>query len=534
MTTLEATRADPVRHDNPHHARRWLILAVITIAQLMIVLDLTVVNIALPDAQRALGFSDNNRQWIVTAYALAFGALLPLGGRIADLVGRKSTLLIGAIGFAGASALGGAAQNFLMLAGGRALQGVFAALLAPAALSLLMTTFTDVKERAKAFGVYGAVAGSGSAIGMLLGGMLTEHLSWRWTLYVNLIFAVIVTVGGLALLRHRPAEHRPKLDLVGTLLISASLFAIVYGFSNADSHSWGSPMAWGFLAAGGVLLVAFVWSATRVANPIVPLRILLDRDRGASFLATFLSSTGVFGVFLFLTYYLEETLRYSPVQTGVAFLPMIGVLLVASALSTSVLVPRIGPKVVVTVGMVAAAIAMVWLTGLGIHSSYAAHILPPLMVAGFGLGLVMPTAMSVATMGVDDADSGVASAAVNTMQQIGGAIGTALLNSIAASAATAYLAGKPRTLDVAAHAQLHSYAVTYWWSAGIFVVGAVITVLLYRSRRAQSATGIDRFAGESAPGDATSLVGLFGRVTDAAKYPVTHAILTLIDLDGRQ
>ncbi|MBB4927358.1 DHA2 family efflux MFS transporter permease subunit [Kitasatospora kifunensis] len=465
--------------------RRWWILAVIGLAQLMVVLDATIVNIALPSAQHDLGFSDANRQWIVTAYSLAFGSLLLLGGRLADLFGRKVVFLIGVAGFAASSALAGAAGNFEVLVTGRALQGLFGALLAPAALSLLNTTFTDAKERAKAFGVYGAIAGAGGGLGLLLGGLLTEHLNWRWTLYVNLLFAVIAFAGGLVLLRRGAPAHRPKLDLPGTILVSAGLFGLVYGFSNAESHHWGSPQTWGFLLAGGVLLAVFTWWQTRAAHPLLPLRVLLDRNRGASFLALAISGAGMFGVFLFLTYYLQASLHYSPVSTGLAFLPMIGALMVSAQLSTSLLIPRLGPKPVVPLGMGLAAAGMAWLTGLGLGSSYPAHILPPLLVAGFGLGLVMPPAMSLATDRISADDAGVASAAVNTMQQIGGSIGTALLNTLAASAATNYLAGKQPSPATFAQAALHSYATAYWWSAGFFAAGLVLTALLYRRGRIQ-------------------------------------------------
>ncbi|SEO64885.1 MFS transporter [Actinacidiphila rubida] len=478
------TQSGAPEGEKPSH--RWWVLGVIAIAQLMVVLDATVVNIALPSAQQALGFSDGNRQWIVTAYSLAFGSLLLLGGRLADLIGRKIVFLTGVIGFAGASALAGAAQNFEVLVSGRALQGLFGALLAPAALSLLNTTFTDAKERAKAFGIYGAIAGAGGGVGLLLGGVLTEHLSWRWTLYVNLIFAVIAFAGGLVFLRKGAPADRPRLDLPGTVLVTAGLFGLVYGFSNADSHGWGSAMTWGFLVLGGVLLAAFSWWQTRAEHPLLPLRVLLDRNRGASFTVLAISGAGMFGVFLFLTYYLQASLHYSPVKTGLGFLPMIGALMVAAQLVTNTLLPRLGPRPIVPLGMAMAVGSMVWLTALDLHSSYATDVLPPLLVMGFGLGLVMPAAMSVATEGIGEQDAGVASAAVNTMQQVGGSIGTALLNTLAASAATHYLSGKKPTPDVLAQAQLHSYSTAYWWSAGLFAVGAVLALLMYRKGRVQT------------------------------------------------
>ncbi|CBG75945.1 MULTISPECIES: MFS transporter [Streptomyces] len=463
----------------PRH--RWWILTVIGVAQLMVVLDSTIVNIALPSAQKDLGFSDGDRQWVVTAYALAFGSLLLLGGRIADLFGRKITFLVGLVGFAGASALGGAANSFEMLVAARVGQGLFGALLAPAAMSLLTTTFTDPKERARAFGVYGAIAGAGGAVGLLLGGVLTEHLDWRWTLYVNLVFAGAALLGGALLLRRSTRDETTSLDIPGAVLVGGGLFSLVYGFANAESHDWSSPQTWGWLAVGAVLLAAFTVWQTRSSHPLLPLRVLLDRNRGASFISVLISGAGMFGVFLFLTYYLQQSLGYTPIETGLAFLPMTGALMITSALATSVLLPRIGPKPVVPLGMGLAAAGMVWMTGLDLHSSYGTDILPTLVVTGLGLGLVMPPAMSLAVTGVDAEHSGVASATVNAMLQVGGSIGTALLNTLATGAATDYLTGKdPRDPVVQAHAGLEAYSTAYWWSAVFFTVGLAVSVILYR------------------------------------------------------
>lgn len=391
-----ARRADS-RETGPSH--RWWVLGVIGLAQLMVVLDATIVNIALPSAQQDLGFSDGNRQWIVTAYALAFGSLLLLGGRIADLVGRRVVFLTGLVGFAVASAIGGAAPSFEILVLARALQGLFGALLAPAALSLLTTTFTVPKERAKAFGIYGAIAGAGGAVGLLLGGVLTEYLDWRWCLYVNLLFAFVAFIGGWRLLTPGAPADRPGLDIPGTLLVSAGLFCIVYGFSEAESHAWSSPLTWGFLVAGALLVAAFAWWQTRAAHPLLPLRVVLDRDRAASFLAMFISGGGMFGVFLFLTYYLQKSLGYSPVSTGLAFIPMVACMIASSVTTTNVLLLRFGAKPIVPTGMGIAAAAMVWLTALDLNSSYAAHVLPPLLCLGIGLGAVFATAMNLATAG---------------------------------------------------------------------------------------------------------------------------------------
>jgi EmrB/QacA subfamily drug resistance transporter len=471
----------------PSASKRWWILAVLGIAQLMIVLDATVVNIALPTAQHDLGFSDNARQWIVTAYALAFGSLLLLGGRIADVVGRKRVFIVGMLGFAVASAVGGASVNVGMLIGARAVQGLFAALLAPAILSLLTTTFSEPRDRGKAFGVFGAIAGAGASIGLLLGGFLTEYANWRWTLFVNLIFAVVGLIGGWLLLDHSKAAERAKLDVPGTVVVSAGLFALVYGFSHAETAGWADSFTIGFLVAAAVLLTLFVVLQRRVASPLLPLRIVLDRNRGGAYLAMFAASAGLFAVFLFLTYYLQASLGYSAVRTGVAFLPMTGSLVVMASLASTVLAARVGPKVLVPTGMLLSGVGMYLLTNIGPTSSYTTHVLPSMILLGVGLGLTFSPSFSLGTLGVQAKDSGVASATVNTMQQVGGSVGTALLNTLAATAAATYVtghvtqAGTPTGLKlVQANAAIHSYTTAFWWAAGIYALGAVLTAIVLR------------------------------------------------------
>src|SRR6201982_3344431 len=340
--------------------RRWLTLGVIGIAQLIIVLDVTVMNIALPSAQHALRFTTVDRRWGATRDALAFGSLLLLGGRLADLLGRKVTFLTGLVGFAGVSAIGGASVNFAMLITARACQGAFAALLVPSALSILTTTFTGPKDRGRAFAVYGAIAGAGGAVGLLLGGALTEYLSWRGTLYVNLIFAGVAFAGGALLLTRQPSRARRRLDIPGALLASGGMFCLVYGFANAATHTWDTPSTYGFLAAGAVLLAVFAAWQGRAAHPLLPPRVVLDRNRGGAYLSMFIASVGLFGIFLFMTYYLQQTLGYSPLVTGVAFLPLSGGLVLASNLSTIVLMPRAGPRPLVASRMLAAAGGAVW------------------------------------------------------------------------------------------------------------------------------------------------------------------------------
>ncbi|AMB60415.1 Puromycin resistance protein pur8 [Microterricola viridarii] len=448
----------------------------------MVVLDATVVNIALPSAQAELGFTDGERQWVVTAYSLAFGSLLLLGGRLSDLIGRKRTFLIGLVGFATASALGGAAQSFEWLVGARALQGAFGALLAPTALAVLTTTFTIPKERSRAFGVFGAIAGAGGAIGLLLGGFLTEYLDWRWSLYINVFIAIVAFAGALVFVSTvARTGPRPKLDIPGTVLASGALFLLVYGFSNAESDGWGSPSCWLMLVGSGILLIAFVLWQRRAAHPLLPLAIVLDRNRGASYLSVVIAGACMFGVFLFVTYYLQTGLHFTPVQTGVAFLPMIAMLVLAAQLSTNIFLPRFGPKVLVPLGMVLGMIGMIYLTHLTLESTYAADILPPLAIIGLGMGTIMPASIQTATLGVNRDFAGVASATVNTSQQVGGSIGTALLNTLAATAATSYVSAHlPASPEVIAEAALHSYSVAYWWAAGFFAFGAVLSALLFR------------------------------------------------------
>ncbi|MFE9785020.1 MFS transporter [Nocardia salmonicida] len=460
------------------HALRWWVLAVLGIAQLMVVLDATIVNIALPAAQADLGFGDGDRQWVITGYALAFGSLLLLGGRLSDLFGRRNTFIIGLVGFAVTSAIGGAATTFEMLVAARVGQGVFGALLAPAALSLLTVTFTEPKERAKAFGIFGAVAGTGGAIGLLLGGVLTEWASWRWAMYVNLIFAAVALVGAVLLLAKHVATSRPKLDWTGTVAVTVALFAIVYGFSHAESNGWSDPATLAFLIGGAVLLAVFVWIETKVAHPLLPLRIVADRTRGASYLTVFVMGIGMFAIFLFLTYYMQLTLAYTPIVTGLAFLPMVAGMVASSTTAPSLLLPKVGPKVVISGGFLVAAAGMLWLTQIGLDSSYLTHILPALVLLGLGLGGAMSVAFQGSTAGVQHEDAGVASAMVNTSQQVGGSIGTALLSTIAASAMTDYVSThQPGPLTVAQGA-IESYTTSFWWATATFVLGAIVIAVL--------------------------------------------------------
>ena len=468
--------------------RRWWILALIGIAQLMVVLDATIVNIALPSAQEALGFSDESRQWIVTAYALSFGSLLLFGGRVGDLFGRKRVFVVGLAGFAAASALGGLASSFGVLVSARALQGAFAALLAPAALSLLTTTFTIPEERNRAFSVFGMIGASGAAVGLIVGGALTEYVDWRWTMFVNLMLAIPAAAAAMRVLPNDATQtSRSRIDLPGTLTASLGLFALVYGFSNAESHGWGAPVTIAGLAAGAALLATFIAVERRVEHPLLALRVVADRARAGGYLALAVVGAGIFGVFLFLTYYMQQTLGFSPLVSGLAFLPMMAMIMPAGAIGQTRLLPRFGPRPLVAVGMLLSAAAMLMFTGVTVHSSYVTEVLPGLLVIGLGLGLIFAPAMDTATRGVDGSDAGVASALVNTGQQVGGSIGTALLSTLAASASGAYASTHQAAADVAAQAAVHGYTAAFTWAAAVFAVGALMAWLLLPSETAEVA-----------------------------------------------
>lgn len=439
---VQATsRPDAPVHDNPNHDRRWLVLCIVALAQLTVVLDGTIVSIALPDAQKELGISNLDRQWVVTAYALAFGALLLLGGRIADFWGRKRSFMVGMAGFAIASAVGGFAQTGMQLFAARAGQGVFAALLAPAALAILTTTFVGEKERAKAFAVFGAISGGGAAIGLLLGGVLTQYVDWRWCLLVNIpvaIFAIAVT---LPIVMETKAHGDTSYDLPGTVLVAIGLGSLVYGFTKAE-HGWLETQTLVFIGIGLVALVAFVLVEKKSANPLLPLSVPWHRDRGAAFIGSALVGAALLGGTLYLTFYLQIVMGLSPVMSGVGSLPMAFFIVIASTIAAQ-LSTRIGPKPLMVVGPIFAAVGLFLLTQIGVDTSYWTHVFPGLAIFGFGLGLLMVPMQNLALLGVPNHDAGAASALANATLQVGGALGTALFTTVYASAKSAFQADNP-------------------------------------------------------------------------------------------
>jgi EmrB/QacA subfamily drug resistance transporter len=462
--------------------RRWLVLVVVAIAQLMVVLDATIVNIALPSAQRALGFPNSDRQWVVTAYALAFGSLLLVGGRLGDMFNRKWVFITGLVGFALASAVGGAAGSFAILVTARALQGVFGALLAPSALGTLVSTFRDPRERGRAFGVFGSVAAGGGGIGLILGGLLTQYLSWRYCLYVNLVFAAIAVAGALAYISTGRPAVRPRMDWPGAVLACTGLFLIVFGFSRAETAGWTDPLTLGSLTLGPVLLAGFVAAEQRSTHPLLPLRVLVDRARGGSYVAVFISGIAIFGTFLFLTYYLQLIKGESPLTTGLLFLPMIGCILISSNLASIALLPRAGPRVLIAAGMLLGTGGMVYLTQVSVTSSYVSGVLPALLILGLGFGMIFAPAINTATTGVRREDSGVASALVNTMQQVGGSIGTSALSTIALTATASYLVAHHASPLAPAIAAIHGYTVAFAISAALLGLGCVLAIVLVPSK----------------------------------------------------
>jgi EmrB/QacA subfamily drug resistance transporter len=465
---------------DPHYEKRWLILVVVCIAQLMLLIDATVVNVALPSAQRALHFSTANREWVVTAYVLAFGSLLPLGGRMSDLWGRKLMFVIGALGFAAASAAAGAAQSFTMLIAARAVQGLFGALVAPAAIAMIAVTFTDPAERAKAFGVFGAIGAGAGALGLLLGGVLTSYVSWRWCMYINVAFGALALLGAVTLMTNNTNPDKPRLDLLGTALATTGLFGIVFGAAKAETNGWGAAISLIPLIAGGVLLLAFLASQRRAAYPLMPLHVVGDRNRGSGLLVLFLATIAIFSMFLFLTYYFQGVLHYSPVKTGIAFLPLPVAIVISASAVQGGLVTRFPSRAFMGVGLLLCTAGMFLLTRIGVDTHYYAWTLGGLALVGLGAGSATIVGLDMSSVGVAPEDIGVAGSLANVVQQIGPAIGIAVLSTVAAAATTHYVTGNTGIHHLAAQATVHGYTTAFWYGTAIFAGAAVICTTLVR------------------------------------------------------
>jgi EmrB/QacA subfamily drug resistance transporter len=437
----------------------------------------------------------------VTAYTLTFGGFLLLGGRIADFWGRKRTYLVGAGGFALASALGGLAQNEAMLFGARALQGVFGALLAPASLALLTVLFTDAKERAKAFAVYGAIAGGGSAIGLLLGGVLTEYADWRWCFWVNIPIAVLAIVAAIPTVPESRAPGDTSYDIPGAVLITLGLASFVYGFTRVAQASqtnaapggsgdsgWADPRALTFIAVGALLVVAFVVFETRTRNPLLPMRILLDRNRGGAYLTSTLVGAGLIGAFFFLSLYFQQVLEYSPEAAGFASLPTtLGVLISAGAASG--LVPKVGPKPLMVLGGLLAAAGLFTMSFLDVDSGFWALAFPGQLLLGLGLGFTFVPLSNLALVGAGVHDAGVASAMLNATQQVGASIGTAVLATLSVGAITNFMTDavtsgrNPQDPALGLEAQVAGYTTAFTWAAALLVLGSIVSAVLIKATK---------------------------------------------------
>ncbi|MFE6895122.1 DHA2 family efflux MFS transporter permease subunit [Streptomyces sp. NPDC057694] len=524
MSAGVATATDQAAADR-NHRNRWYVLVVIATAQLMVMLDGTIVQIALPSVQQSLHMSDANRQWMITAYALAFGGLLLIGGRLADRYGRGRTFLVGLIGFALVSAIGGAAPNTETLIAARALQGVFAAILSPATVSLLTTSFTETKDRAKAFGLFSGIVGSGAAIGLIIGGVLTEYAGWRWCLYVNVPIAIAVTALGIATLPRDRGHRDINLDMIGAVLGCLGPVALVYGLSEAPERGWNSPLVVGLLTASVVLIGAFLFSQTRIRQPLLPLRVVVERTRAGAFLGAALLNFGMLGISLFATYHLQLVMHYKPLKAGLAFLPMVGAVMVVATQVVARVMGRIPTRWLVGPGLAFTAAGVWMFTTLSEDSSYLFGVLPAWLLLGIGMGLSYSPTTHASLAGVAERDSGAVSAFQTTARQIGGAIGLALSNTLAASAAASYFAdhkGQGGQDELLIRSIVHGSASAAWWVSGILLIGTVICTIMINA---------DPRTTRSAPAGA---VMICGRVVWADDVPVSEAALTLVTHDGRE
>ena len=501
MTAIPAPDAAAV--SRTEGGRQGLALVVIASAQLMVVLDATIVNVALPHIQHALGFSGSGLEWVVNAYAVTFGGLLLLGGRAGDIFGRRRIFIGGLLLFSAASFLGGFATSQWWLLTARAIQGVGGAVIAPTALSLIQTNFPEGQPRNRAMGVYSAMAGGGGAVGLLLGGVLTTYVSWRWVLFVNVPIGLLVAAAAPRVLAE--SARRPgRIDVAGAVTGTGGVALLVYGLSKAAtgqdgvSH-WGDTPVIVSLVASVVLLVAFVLIERRSSHPLLPMRVLADRNRSGAYLIMLCLGTAMFGMFFFLTLFAQTVLGYSAVRSGLSFLPFtVGI--VTAATVASQLTARIGARPLILAGAVLAAGGMFWFSRLTEHSTYPANLLGPMLVTSFGLGLLFVPMSLVALHGVQEQDAGVAGSLLNTGQQVGGAIGLAALGTIAwttvadnARNTTAAIAAghqQPETVaQVTAHALATGFARGFLTSAGIAVLALIVAIAAIRVRR-QDLTGV--------------------------------------------
>ncbi len=441
----------------------WVVLVLICVAQFMVILDATIVNVALPSIQNDLHLTQGSLQWIVNAYTLVFGGFLLLGGRAGDLLGRKRLFLIGLVVFTGASLLDGLASSEGLLIGSRALQGLGAALISPAALSIISTTFKEGSERAKALGVWAAIAIGGSAVGLILGGVLTQYFSWPWIFFVNVPVGIAAFIFSLRLIPESTDAHAHRsYDLVGAISVTGGLMALVYAIVDAQQAGWGSTKTIAFFALAILLLTTFVVAELRAAAPLVRLSIFRIRSLLAANAAMFLAMSGMFAMFFFNTLYIQRVLGYGPLKAGLAFLPFTAGIMISAGLASQ-FAPRIGVRIVAGTGMLLSAAGLLLLTQLPVDGSYAVNVLPSILLSSLGMGAVFMSLTLIATTGLADEDQGLASGLFNTSQQVGGALGLAVLSTLAASK-TSSAGGSP----------LNGLVTGFHWA---FAAGAVAMLL---------------------------------------------------------
>jgi EmrB/QacA subfamily drug resistance transporter len=455
-----------------HSTNPWVILLLVCIAQFMVILDATVVNVALPSIQRDLGLSEANLQWIVNAYTLVFGGFLLLGGRAGDLLGRKRLFLAGVVVFTAASLLNGLATSSSWLIGTRALQGLGAAFISPAALAIISTTFAEGKERGKALGVWAAIASGGSAVGLVLGGALTQAFSWPWIFFINVPIGIAAFVLSLRLIPESIDEHAERsFDVAGAVTATGGLMTLVYAIVKAQSDGWTSALTLGTFASAAILLAAFIAIERRASAPLVRLNIFRVRSLTAANVVMLLVASGLFAMFFFNSLYLQRVLHYGPLKAGLAFLPFTAGIIVSAGLASQ-FAPRIGVRPVAVVGMIITALGMALLARIPVHGVYVSDVMPSIILTSLGLGAVFVPLTLIATTGLEDTDQGLASGLFNTSQQVGGALGLAILSTIAAS----------RTSGTSAAALVHGF---HWAFAGgaLFVLGGLVAMLLLLRRR---------------------------------------------------
>ncbi len=481
-----------------HAGNRWVVLVIACMAQFMVVLDATVVNVALPSIQRGLGFSAANLQWVVNAYTLVFGGFLLLGGRAADLLGRKRLFVAGVVLFSAASLLNGIAQSSGMLVVGRGLQGLGGALVSPAALAIITTTFTDQAERTKALGVWSAIAAGGGAVGLLMGGVLTDIASWRWVFFVNVpvgIITVALALRYVAESRVRTAQR--SFDIAGAMTVTSGLVVLVYAIVKAQEFGWGSARTLGLGAVAIALLGAFLMIERRSAAPLMRLSIFRIRTIAVSDTVLLLAASGMFGMFFFASLYVQEILGYSPLKAGLAFLPVTGGIVIGAGLAQA-LVRRFGVRNISVIGLMLGSAGMLYLTQLPVHGTYVSDLLVGLMPMSIGMGLVFVPITLLATSGVSDDDSGLASGLFNTAQQVGGSLGLAILSTLAASQTTKLLsAGGTSVLA----ARVSGYHVAFLAAGIMLASGAAIMAFGLRARHMKEVE-LELNAGATAPAPA--------------------------------